>query len=298
MKSFTSMSVLTELTIKIPGMSGKDESATNVANAELKATSDAGYYKKCKIARADILPAITARDHARDYRRMMTSPWGDNDLRLLPTARLLEYNAAMGDYKVNFEKAVSDIESNWDTIVDKQRTRLNKIGGTLFDPKDYPPRHKISEKFVFKTGQLPVPEVSHFVLDLEHQALEELKEDLDRTNTEKMNRCQLDMFERLIAPVSKMADICSNDKRIFASLFENLEQTLDILTDLNVTGNIDFMDMIADVKNHLTGFTPGQVRKNKHLKQQLGQKADELSAKMKAMVEVTNVKDRLGNAAR
>ena len=284
MKSFTSMSVLTELTIKIPGMSGKDESATNVANTELKATADAGYYKKCKIARADIISVINARDHARNYRRNMTSPWGDNDLRLLPTARLLEYNSAMGNYKADFEKAVSDVEADWDNIVDKQRHRLNKIGGTLFDPKDYPAKHEIASKFIFKTGQIPVPQVGHFVLDLEQHTLEKLKDDLDRANAEKMDKCQMDMLQRLITPVSKMANICNNDKKVFDSLIGNLEQTVDILTDLNVTGNVQFMDMILEVKNHLTGFTSGQIRKNKHLKQQLGEKADEISAKMKAML--------------
>jgi hypothetical protein len=284
MRSFTSMSVLTELTIKMLGMTGKDDSATDVANAQLNADANAGYYKKCKIARADILPVIHARDAARNYHRQMTSPWGKKDLRLLPTSRLLEYNSAMSDYKATFENAVADIEANWDAIVDKQKNRLNKKGGTLFNPTDYPPKYEVADWFVFKTSQLPVPEVKHFALDLEAHVIDKLKRDLEKDNSEKIAQCQADMFTRLIMPVSKMADICSNDKKVFDSMVNNLEDTIDILTDLNVTGNVEFMNMITEIKDSLTGFTPGQIRKNKRLKQRLGAKANEMAAKIEIIM--------------
>ena len=38
--------------------------------------------------------------------------------------------------------------------------------------------------------------------------------------------------------------------------------------------------MLEDVRNHLTGFTPGQIRSDIRLKTQLGNKAQQLSDKM------------------
>ena len=92
------------------------------------------------------------------------------------------------------------------------------------------------------------------------------------------------MFERMIEPVSKMADICGNDKRVYESLLANLDQTIDILSDLNVTGNVNFMQMVREVKDRLTGFSVGQIRENSHLKHQLGQDAEKMVGKMQTML--------------
>ena len=154
----------------------------------------------------------------------------------------------------------------------------------MFNPTDYPPKHEVADWFVFKTGQLPVPSVDHFILDLNDQAVEKLKRDLEKSNKEKFDASYLDMFKRLYAPVSKMADICGNDKKVFDSLIINLDSTLDILNDLNVTNDVNFMQMVTEIRNDLTGYTPGQIRKNKHLKQQLGETAEEIKAKMTAMM--------------
>lgn len=284
MKSFASMSVLTELTIKIIGMKGKDETATTIANKHLQTDTQSGYYSKCKVARVDIIKVINARDQARNYRQTMTRPYGENDLRILPTARLIEYDQKMGEYRIKFEDAVADVIYSWNSIVDRQKMRLNKGGGNMFNPADYPPQHEVEKWFVFKIGQLPVPQVDHFVLDLSEQAVEKIKRDLERSNKEKMDASYLDMFKRLYAPVSKMADICGNDKKVFDSLIGNLDTTLDILKDLNITNDVKFMQMIQEIKNHLTGYTAGQIRSDKHLKQQLGETAEELKAKMTSMM--------------
>ena len=286
-RSFASMSVLTGMTVRLIGMTGKDISATTAANTHLNATTDAGYYKKCKISRSDILPVITARDLARRYRQAMTSPWGDGDLRMLPTSRLLEYNATMGEFKIKFEDAVMDLAANWNDIVARQKKRLNKSGGTLFDPNDYPDQKDVTKYFTFKLEQLPIPEVNHFALDIEAHIVSKLKKDLEKINAEKIQRCQMDLLTRLVAPVSNMADICSNDKKVFDSLIQNMDQTIDILTDLNVMGDLKFMQLLKEVKDRLTGYTTGQIRKNKHLKQKLGQEAEALVENIKSVMGKT-----------
>ena len=282
--SFASMSILTELTVRIIGMKGKDENATTIANKHLQTDIQSGYYSKCKVARADIIDVIHARDQARDYRRVMTRPYGDNDLRILPTARLIEYDQKIGEFKIKFEDAVADVVTDWANIVNRQEIRLNKGGGNMFNASDYPPPHEVGDWFIFKTGQLPVPDVDHFVLDLSDQAVNKLKKDLERSNKEKLDASFIDIFKRLYAPVSKMADICGNDKKVFDSLITNLDSTLDVLSDLNVTNDVSFMQMIQEIRNDLTGYTPGQIRKSKHLKQQLGETAEEIKAKMAAMM--------------
>lgn len=284
MKSFETMCVLTELRIKYPGMEGKDRSATNKANRHLKADTNAGYYKKCKLARSDIIDVINAGDMARNYRRKMTSPWGDGDLRMLPTSRILEYNTAIGNFKTAFETAVFAVETNWDDIVERQRERLNRIGGNLFDPNDYPPKSKIGKWFVFRTGQLPIPRAGHFALDIQGKVVEDIKQELEAANRERIIKCQKDLFSRLIEPVSRMATVCNNDQRVFESMIKNIEETIGILSDLNVTGDLNFTKMVHDVRNNLTGYTAGQIRKNKHLKNQLGQKAEEIVGKMQVMM--------------
>jgi hypothetical protein len=283
--SIAHMAVLTELNISMLGMSGKDDAVSDQANSLLGTTKKAGYYSKCKLHRQDIIDVIRVADTARVYRRSMTRPYGEKDLRMLPSNRILEYDAEMGNFKQKFNDAVFDVQFNWPAIVKKQEMRLaSNANGNLFNPNDYPPQSEVQNHYEFITNQIPVPDADHFVLNIEEKLLEKMKRDLERSNRKKMERSHASLLKRLYEPVSKMADICSNDKKVFDSMIQNLTAQTEILTDLNLTGDMDLMQMIDEVKNKLTGFTPGQIRTDKKLKQDLGTDAKQVAAKLDAMM--------------
>jgi len=292
--SLTNKTMLSYLKIKLLGMEQNDHKISNQVNAHLQTQFNAGVYRKCRINRKDIKMVISAAEKARATHRDLTRPWAEDGWRMLPSTLVMKYTAEMRAGKAVFEKAIRDIENTWAIIVNKQELRL----GPLFKFTDYPyvysrdnpaPGQKpyivdknpnLSKHYLYEYKMRPTPEAGHFILDLEQETIDELKLKLNDENAKNLASSKIELWKRLFEPVKNMADICSNDKKIFKTLISNVKKQLDLLKDLNVTDDADLNKMIADVKYHLTGFTPGQIRGDKRLKKQLGQTAHTLSTTM------------------
>jgi hypothetical protein len=274
------MAMISTLNISMIGISGKDETATQQANISLNTNQNAGYYSKCKVNRDDIRLILTIANDARRYRRNLTRPWGQGDTRLLPSTEVLDYTSNMSKFQFRFEQEVVEIQRNWPSIMHEQKVRL----GPLFDPDEYPAQHEVPNCFGFRQELLPVPEGSHFVLDLEKRVLDQLRERLDTENKKRMQDSMKEMWQRLYEPVANMAYICGEDKSVHKSLVANVENAIAILKRLNITNDQDFADMIELAELRLVGWTTNQIRKNKDLKAKLGEEAKDISAKLEVIM--------------
>ena len=293
--SLTKKTMLVNLEITMLGTSGKDMSTTTVVNAHLQTSKNAGYYKKCKIDSDSIRPIKSAADAARKIHKDLTRPFSNDDWRLLPATRVLEYTTEIRNARQNFDFAVKDIEAIWPAVIKKQKIRLNSIKHDLFNPKDYPfveadstatdgyiilTPVDLSPYYTFNFEMRPTPDAGHFIIDLENETIQELKDALTLKNEQNMKDSKIELWRRLITPIENMAKICTEDKKVFKSLTANLEKELDILADLNVTNDIDLTNALDEVRKTLTGFTPGQIRDDKKLKRDLGTKATALTSKI------------------
>lgn len=278
--SLQHMAMISTLHISMIGISSKDVSATEKANTYLRTSDAAGYYSKCKINRDDIRPILNAAQAARNYRRRVTRPWGQNDTRLLPSFDVIEFTDKMNDLKSQYEDAVYGVQARWPTIINDQMARL----GPLFNIDEYPVQHEVIDCFGFMSELLPVPDGSHIVLDLEKTMIEKLRRQLDEQNQKRLEKSMAEMWQRLYDPVANMAKICSEDKAVYNSLIENIEDAVQVLQRLNITNDQNFNDMIAEINRELVGFTPIQIRKNKKLKEALGTAATDISAKLEVIM--------------
>lgn len=291
----TKKAMLASLNIKLLGMSRVDFKATRDANIHLCTSIDSGKYQKCRIHRSDVRDILKVAEYARDKHRKLTTPF-DKIWNLLPSTLLLEYTAEMRDCKQKFNLARKDIENKWKIIVDKQAKRL----GPLFRYNEYPFVYKdvknssgyvvdttvdLSPYYYFDHQLSTVPSKDHVIIDIENETLEEIKNEIEQREIEKLKINKLSILKRLIEPVQNIADICVNDKKVFESLVENLEQVIDVLTELNVANDADVATLIKETKDHLCGFTPGQIRNDKNLKRDLGNKAQMLSQKMNVIMK-------------
>jgi hypothetical protein len=278
-------------------MERNDHTLTSKVNAHLQTNPGAGVYRKCRINRKDINLIIKATEGARETHRELTRPWGEDGWRMLPSILVMKYTNEMRAGKAKFEKAIRDIETRWPAIVAQQEQRL----GPLFRWNDYPfvyslktpimvngksqhyevdPNVNLAKYYTYDYKMRPTPDTGHFILDLEKQTMDELKQQLRDENQKNLESSKLELWKRLFDPVKNMADICSNDKKIFKTLISNVKKQIGILKDLNVTNDTDLNLMLDDVRNHLTGFTSGQIRNDVRLKAKLGNKAQLLSDKM------------------
>jgi hypothetical protein len=284
--SLTEKAMLAKISCSIIGQKKKDDIATTKANNALNTSQQAGMYMKCKISRENIIDVLRARDKATALHRKMTTPFTSDGWGLISADLVIEYGRHMSNFKIEFEAAVGDFVRRWVAVVAFESNRL----GPLFNQNEYPSQGVVADEFLFYHRLKPVPDEGHIILDLEAEDLEEIKSQLKKENDENLKRSMKDMWNRLFDPVANMADICSNDKKVFGSLITKLEDIVDILPTLNIIHDADLNVMAQEIKYKLLGHTVGQIKDDKKLKKKLGKEAEDLADKVRNFMGSVPVK--------
>lgn len=273
--------MLAKVSCSIIGMRKKDDSATITANDALNTSQQAGMYQKCRISRQNIIDVIRARDKATKLHRSMTTPFTSDGWGLISADLVMDYSRQMANFKQEFEASVADVVNRWVAILAFEKSRL----GPLYVPEEYPSQNEVADQFAFYHRLKPVPDENHVIIDLETEVLDEIKTQLRKENDENLERSINAMWKRLFEPVSNMADICSNDKKVFGSLITKLEDIVDIMPSLNIINDAALNDIASEIKFKLLGHTTGQIKDDKKLKKQLGKEAEDLAKKVRGFMD-------------
>ena len=285
--SLTSKAMLAKIHCSIIGQKKKDTDATAKSNLHLQTSENAGHYQKTRISRENIIDVIRARDSAKKLHRKMTTPFTSDDWGIISADLVMEYSKNMGIFKVQFESAVADVVNRWASIVAFEKQKL----GPIFKVEEYPDRASVENFFSFDHQLKPIPDEGHIVLELESEVLDDLREKLRKQNEENLKRSVTDMWHRLFEPVNNMADICLNDKKVFGSLIDKIDEIVAIIPSLNIIDDPDISNMADEIKNRLLVHTTGQIRDDKQLKKKIGQDADDLAQKVKGFID--NIPQRI-----
>ena len=278
--SITNKTVLVTLKIEMLGIEERDRPLSDDVNLNYLNVANAGFYYKCKIDKRHFRDVRRAAHEARIYHRNVTVPW-DGFSRLLPASKTLEYTNSMSNFKIGFENAVNDLKMTWPAVMAEELLRL---GPKLHNPADYPPQSELLNYFSFAHTINPVPDSNHLILDIEASVVKELKEALDKENGHRINDAKKNMYVRLLEPVAHMADICSNDKRVYDTMVKDIKNVTMLLTELSAAnlGDEILAKQLSTVKEKLAAFTPGQIRNDPNLKAQLGKDAALIAKQLKA----------------
>jgi hypothetical protein len=267
------------------GLSKKDKAITDAAhNAYGINDSRAGHYRKFMVDRTDVLKLSKTANTARSLHRVMTVPWGQDKYRLLPATLIQKYTRKIKQIKIEFYSHVSDLEVRWPSIISGAKLRL----GPAFDPTDYAVASEIKEVYLFDIHFKPVPQDDHFVLEVEQETLQEMKDKLNKDQDANMENAMENLWHRLYEVVERMAERLDDKKpRIFKTLVTNIEELTGILPDLNLTGDPQLTDMCNDVKDKLCSYTAGQLKKDSRVRKQTAQDAKDIQRKMDAIMGKT-----------
>lgn len=279
--SLTSKAMLAKVHCSIIGQKKKDIEATDKSNSYLQTSANAGHYQKTRISRENIIDVIRARDAATKLHRKMTTPFTSDGWGLISADLVMDYSKEMGGFKTQFEAAVVDVVNRWDAIVAFEQKKL----GPIFKRSEYPDKSQVADYFGFDHELKPVPDEGHIVIDLEAEVLHDLRKKLRKKNEENLKRSITDMWHRLFEPVNNMADICLNDKKVFGSLIEKIEEIVTIIPSLNIIDDPNIKSMADEIKNRLLIHTTGQIRDDRQLKQKIGKEADDLAQKVKGFMD-------------
>lgn len=245
-----------------------DKKATKEVNDKNNAQDDAGRYNKLLVAKETLEKIVAIAGRARAYHYENTLPWGENNERLLSTDNYFAYIQKMAEFRDEFDREVATFLSNYDQYVLQSRLRL----GDLFLQEDYPSRLEIESKFGLKTSFLPVQETD-FRVQLSDEEIQKLKASVGVEINNRINVAVKDIWNRVKEQLQKMKDRLSNADAVFRdTLFENLNDLIELLPKLNVTGDLE----IAKVCNELLSLKadPESVRRNPTLRSQKAQQVD------------------------
>lgn len=245
-----------------------DKQITTEVHTTHNAKDDAGRYNKLLVAKEHTEPISKAVNKARTFHYDNTLPWGNNNERLLPIKNYFEYLSQMNIMKADFERAVRDFLSNYDTVIAQAQLRLNG----MFRQSDYPTRREIEDKFNFGFDFMPVPS-NDIRVDIQVEELEKIKADVEAAVNTRLSNAVREIWSRINETLSNMRNKLADSEAVFRdSLFGNVNELVQLIPNLNVTNDPAINDIcrqMADLK-----YSPDQVRSNPTLRATAAREVD------------------------
>jgi hypothetical protein len=196
-----------------------------------------------------------------------TLPWSDSGIRLLPSAKFMEFNAKLQEAEDKFYGLVTEFVQVYPSLITAQAMAL----GNMFKREDYPHPSDIEHRFRFSVNYMPVPSSGDFRVDIGNDAQEELRKKLSALADERVEHAMKDIKTRLLDHLKRMSDRLTIDyvsgeavpRKFHDSLLDGahdlceMVQSLNVINDtqlnearkalLKAIGNVDVKDLRKDV---------------------------------------------------
>jgi len=196
-----------------------------------------------------------------------TLPWSDSGIRLLPSAKFMEFNAKLQQAEDKFYGLVTEFVTVYPSLITAQAMAL----GNMFKREDYPHPSDIEHRFRFSVNYMPVPSSGDFRVDIGNDAQEELRKKLSALADERVEHAMKDIKTRLLDHLKRMSDRLTIDyvsgeavpRKFHDSLLEGahdlceMAQSLNVINDhqlsdarkalLKAIGNVDVKDLRKDI---------------------------------------------------
>jgi hypothetical protein len=196
-----------------------------------------------------------------------TLPWSDSGIRLLPSAKFMEFNAKLQQAEDKFYGLVTEFVTVYPSLITAQAMAL----GNMFKREDYPHPSDIEHRFRFSVNYMPVPSSGDFRVDIGNDAQEELRKKLSALADERVEHAMKDIKTRLLDHLKRMSDRLTIDyvsgeavpRKFHDSLLDGahdlceMVQSLNVINDhqladarkalLKAIGNVDVKDLRKDV---------------------------------------------------
>jgi hypothetical protein len=194
-------------------------------------------------------------------------PWSDSGIRLLPSAKFMEFNAKLQQAEDKFYGLVTEFVQVYPSLITAQAMAL----GNMFKREDYPHPSDIEHRFRFSVNYMPVPSSGDFRVDIGNDAQEELRKKLSALADERVEHAMRDIKTRLLDHLKRMSDRLTVDyvsgeavpRKFHDSLLEGahdlceMAQSLNVINDhqlsearkalLKAIGNVDVKDLRKDI---------------------------------------------------
>lgn len=279
-----SNAMLVELNIPLWTARKMDKKVSEEVDNAKGTRARGGNYHKNLLAGSDKLERIQKiAGAARTWHYENTLPWTDKGARLLPMKSFFEYKQTLNNFEIQFTQAVNDFCIEYPQLVSKSAFTL----GGLFDRDEYPDVEKVRNKFGFKYSFSPVPEAGDFRVDVEEEALNELKEQYESMYKKKLDEAMQDAWQRLHDVLTHMSQkldfsddaVDENGNKIKRSPFHtstitNAVELCGLLTKLNITNDPKLEAARQQLERALVNIDADTVKESQEIRHSVKAKVD------------------------
>jgi len=279
-----SNAMLVELNIPLWTARKMDKKVSEEVDVTKGTRARGGNYHKNLLAGSDKLERIgKIAGAARTWHYENTLPWTDKGARLLPMKSFFDYKKTLNNFEAQFTQAVNEFCIEYPQLVSKSAFTL----GDLFDRDEYPDVEKVRNKFGFKYSFSPVPEAGDFRVDVEEEALTELKEQYESMYKKKLDDAMQDTWQRLHDVLTHMSEKLSfvddavdeqgnKVKRspFHATTITNAVELCGLLTKLNITNDPKLEQARQNLERALVGIDVDTVKESQEIRHSVKAKVD------------------------
>jgi len=268
--------MMVQLRVSKPQMTKKDKQTTREVAYGKNATESSVAVVKKLYPKHLIAPIISVENAARRYVDSMTESRGVG-LGLLPSKLFMRFHEQIGEFRVQFQQAVTVFLSNYANVMTEAQTGI----GDMFDGTEYPDVSALKEQFTFEVLYPNLDASNAITLQMEDEALVLYKAEVERQTLEAAQERNKRLYERLGAEVRRIHVQCSNPEgKIYDSLVGNLSDLLDILPHLNLNDDAEFTAMCKEASSLLVN--PVSLRTVPDIRENVAMTAAEMLKKMEA----------------
>jgi hypothetical protein len=261
-----------------------DKKVTDETNTKYNATKDAGRYNKLLIAAQHLADIVGAASKARHMHYKMTLPWVDEGPRILSNALYTKFTDEFRNLKREFNEAADKFAADFPSFVAERQKELNG----LFNAADYPSAKEIRSKFRFELTILPFPDATDFRSELDEDTVEEIRQQLETTSKDAVNKAMQDAAQRIIDTVGRMSEKLgeykTTDGKCFRdSLVGNVRELAELLPAFNLTGDAKLTAITNRIVKELCVEEPETLRENDAVRADVRKSADQIVSAVSAL---------------
>lgn len=262
-----------------------DRSTTDelVSNKHAQAKGAARVNKNLFAGRSELEVVGQHVTETRSFVYDNTLPWSDSGIRLLPSAKFMEFNAKLQQAEDKFHGLVTEFVTVYPSLITAQAMAL----GDMFNRNDYPNPNDIEHRFNFNVNYMPVPASGDFRVDIGNDAQEELRKKLSSLADERVEYAMKDIKGRLLEHLKRMSDRLSIDyvsgeakpRKFHDSLLDGAHDLCDLASSLNIINDPQLDEARKALKKAIGGIDVKDLRKDVGARNDVKTQVDDILSK-------------------
>ena len=209
----------------------------------------------------------------------LTVPWNEDGTRLLPVQLIDRFERELSDARARWDELLRELGTEYEGAIARAKTDL----GEAFDATDYPPRESILGRYSIEVDYSPLPTGGDLRVSLPQDKLDKLRADVEHQVQSRVEDAMESVHARLVDTLNHLIEKlrafgvdASTGKAIGVfrdSTVDNLNDLVEILAALNVTGDPRLTAASNDLLTQLRDLDPEALRQNASHRNDVAEKA-------------------------